>query len=79
MKKKPPTHSPLIPGDVALVTAQAVDLLAQGLADDGTPHTVLSATQLVLAQREAAKLPLPSPQELDEALAYVQAQREQEA
>jgi hypothetical protein len=62
----------------AIATAQAVDTLVGTFDDDGHPHTVDSATAHVLKAREDAKLPLPTPQALVEALDYLKRQRERE-
>jgi pyrimidine deaminase RibD-like protein len=62
----------------AIVTAQAVDTLVGALRDDGQPHTDESAAAFVLKAREDAKLELPTPGELAQALAYLRRQREVE-
>jgi hypothetical protein len=64
----------------AIVTAQAVDSLVGAIRDgDGQPHTDESAAAFVLKAREDAKLELPTPGELAQALAYLRRQREVEA
>jgi len=67
---------PVKPSAVALVTAQAIDMLAgQAIDDDGQVYDEGSAAALVLLHRQRAGLPNPAPRELVEALAYVRHMR----
>ena len=65
-------------GGTAIVTAQAIDTLSQAERVPGLLHTIETATEVVLKERQEAGLPIPTPVELVEALDYLKRMRDRE-